>query len=401
MGGIAVKINNYQDALDEHTRLLGSLSPMGRTDKQIRATMIISPLIDSLNEEQTKVLHDMIKNSEPDETFLSVAERLIDSSFGHGYLATEVNSYVASEIASMREAQTIFCSSEIVDEINEAKETMLDTIVLPQDLFVNHGMIVLQKPYLYKTLTKSQEDNAWQCEEFLVNMILFTQGQTRANQSGFSIQLYGYAYAVHFFESETPPEFPYENPDYSFIHERQNGETKYVICNDETEYVDLEKYKSRMHNIFTQINSGSPQFVDGTFFTFGESKTKYDPSVFFIKKFMLAFFRLTYEYLEIDREKPDRPFQKRAKRAGRNIPEDGYITVMSLRRKLYNGESSEETRNSPGYAFRVRGHWKKQYMASRKLPVGDAGAYKHVYIKDYIKGRGVVVRSKRLVKVGD
>ena len=74
---------------------------------------------------------------------------------------------------------------------------------------------------------------------------------------------------------------------------------------------------------------------------------------------------------------------------------------MSLRRKMY-AESEEFTkRNGPAYAFRVRGHWRKAYMRSRNLPVGNPGAYRHIYIKDYIKGRGVVVNSKRVVKVGD
>lgn len=396
-----MKVENHHDALDEHTRLLDSLSLMSDTDKKIRATMIISPLVDTLNDRQTQILHNMVKNAAPGETFLNVAERLIDSSFGSGYLKTEVKSYIAAELSSIRKAQTIFCSSEIVDEINEAKETLLDTTILQQDLFVEDGLMVLQKPYLYRTLTKSKDDDAWQCEEFLVSMILFSKTETRAGEPGIAVQLYGHGYAVHFFESETQPEFPYENPDYSYIYNRENGETSFILCNDETEYVDLEKYKTRMHEIFTKMNSGTPQLVDGTFFVFGETLVKYDPCVLSLKKFMLSFFRLTYEYLEVDSEKPDRPFQKRAKRAGRDVPENGYITVMSLRRKLYDGAGAGETRNGPSYAFRVRGHWKKAYMASRKLPVGDPGAYRHVYVKDYIKGRGRIVQSKRIVKVGD
>ncbi len=149
------------------------------------------------------------------------------------------------------------------------------------------------------------------------------------------------------------------------------------------------------------MRSKAPQLIDGTFFSFGEEKTEYDPEVLELKRFLLAFFRLTYEYLEVSSEKPERPFQKRAKRAGFNIPNDGYITVMTLRRKVYETGDNPETRNGPSYAFRVRGHWRKAYMASRKLPVGDPGAYRHIYVKDYIKGKGLVVRSKRVVKLGN
>ena len=395
-----MKINNYQDALDEHTRLLASLSPTTKSDRQIRATMIISPLIDSLNEEQTKVLHDMVKNSTPGETFLNVTEKFIDSSLGPGYLKAEVDSFIASEIAYMRQAQTIFCSSEIIDEIMEAQETMLDSILIPQDIFVEDGLLVLEKPFIYKNLVQDDMNNSWHCEDIEVRMIMFTRTETRANEPGVGIHIYGYYSAVHFFDSDKKPEHPWADSDYSYVYNREKDET--VCISRKTEDISkVEKYHKRAHNIFNFVGTKTPELYDITFFAFGETQTIYDEAILLLKKFMLAFFRLTHEYLEVESNKPDRPFQKRAKRAGRNIPEDGYITVMSLRRKLYDGDGSGETRNGPAYAFRVRGHWRKAYMASRKLPVGDPGAYKHIYIKDYIKGKGRVVRSKRIVKVGD
>ncbi len=161
-----------------------------------------------------------------------------------------------------------------------------------------------------------------------------------------------------------------------------------LLDNNDTE----NKYKYSLANDTTRSTTC---LADITVFGFGESGVNYDDALLSIKRFLIAFFRLTYEYLERSTEIPPRSSRRRAEREKR--PTDGYIVNLKLRRTVYGDKGGEHS--SPSYAYRVRGHWKRAFLRSRGFQVGDPRAYRHVYVKDYIKGRGDFVDSKRLVRV--
>ena len=396
-------IANYSQALDEHARILSSLSPMSSTNKMIRTSVVLGPMLHQVGDDSFDKMTNSVMRKTGETNRIKASALAMDKIFGEGYFDLELSSYIAAELATLRRAQTIFCSQEIVEEIQEAQQTMLDTIILPQDVFVPDGAIFLEKPYKYSVITRTPDAETWQMEEFAVNTLVFTNTSDRINNGGIAIELYGHWRAVHMFNAGPKPSSG-DTPFCSYIHDPNTGLTTYVPMDETAPQEEIEtmrSYEKYFSRIFKDKAVGTPMLLDTTFFQYGETDTEYDEEVLELKRFLLAFFRLTYEYLEVDSTRPERSFQKRAKRSGINIPSDGYVTVMTLRRKLYTGESESDKQNSPGYAFRVRGHWKKQYLPSRKLPVGDPGAYRHLYIKDYIKGRGVVVRSKRVVKVGD
>lgn len=396
-------ITNHNEALDEHARLLSSLSPMSGKDKMIRTSLVLSPLLTRVGDDSFDRLTDTVMAETGETNRIRASAIAMDKVFGKGYFNLELSSFIASEISTLRKAQTIFCTGEIVDEINEAKETMLDSIILNQDVFVKDGLIFLEKPYRFAVITRTPLGDGWQMEDFIVTAILFTETSDRVDKEGIAVQLYGHWHAVHFYEQEEKPSYD-DKPYWSYVYNRETGLTESFNQDETSTQEELEimrKYEDHFGQLFEDRAKGAPMLLDGTFFQYGETDTEYDKEVLDLKRFLLSFFRLTYEYLEVEKTRTERPFQKRAKRAGVAVPEDGYITVMTLRRKVYETNGDGETRNGPSYAFRVRGHWKKQYLPSRKLPVGNPGAYKHLYVKDYIKGRGIVVKSKRVVKVGD
>lgn len=261
------------------------------------------------------------------------------------------------EAVMLSKSQTIFVSEEIVDEILEAETTLIDTAIIEQDLFTPAGLIVLEKPLRYELPV---DDNEY-IETWLVTSICYTSVDEQIN-----INIYGNLESIR----------------------TASGELAYSVDDDKNEYIYTKAVKA--------IPRSRTCLADITVFGFGETKIAYDDSLLQIKRFLIAFFRLTYEYLERHTETPPRTARRRAERENR--PSDGYTVYMKLRRTIYDN-NSDGTHSSPAYAFRVRGHWKRAYLRSRGFPVGDARAYRHVYVKDYIKGRGDFVESKRLVKV--
>jgi hypothetical protein len=256
----------------------------------------------------------------------------------------------------LSEAQTIFVSKEIVDEINEAKQTLIDTVIIEQDVFTPYGLIVLEKPFIYDLVVEEGRYT----EQWSITSICYSMVDSQIN-----INLYGRMSKIT----------------------DKSGEV----------YADLSKPGyGRNHMLTNDTSRSSICLADITVFAFGDAGVQYDDALISIKKFLISFFRLTYEYLERDTEKPSRPSRRRAERENR--PKDGYIVNLKLRRTVYETNGDGE-HSSPSYAFRVRGHWKRAYMRSRKFPVGDPRGYRHVYVKDYIKGRGDFIESKRLVRV--
>lgn len=261
------------------------------------------------------------------------------------------------ESVMLNKSQTIFVSEEIVDEILEAETTLIDTAIIEQDLFTPAGLIVLEKPLKYELAV---DDNEY-TEIWLVTSICYTTLDEQIN-----INIYGNLHSIR----------------------DASGVLVYSVDDDKNEYIYTPSIKA--------IPRSRTCLADITVFGFGETKIAYDDALLQIKRFLIAFFRLTYEYLEHHTETPPRTARRRAERENR--PQDGYTVYMKLRRTLHDSNNGGTT-SSPAYAFRVRGHWKRAYLRSRGFPVGDARSYRHVYVKDYIKGRGDFIESKRLVKV--
>lgn len=268
---------------------------------------------------------------------------------------TMVGQIFQIEDVMLNDAQTIFVSEEIIDELAEAEQTLIDTVIIEQDLFTPSGLIILEKPFIYELLVDEEQYT----EQWSITSICYSSVDTQIN-----INLYGKLTKI----TDSKGEILLD------INDTEN-KYKYSLANDNTRSATC--------------------LADITVFEFGETGVGYDDALLSIKRFLIAFFRLTYEYLERTTETPPRSSRRRAERENR--PSDGYIVNLKLRRTVYGDKGGEHS--SPSYAYRVRGHWKRAFLRSRGFQVGDPRAYRHVYVKDYIKGRGDFVDSKRLVRV--
>lgn len=276
--------------------------------------------------------------------------------------------------------QTIFVSADMCAEISEASSTMVDSVIIEQDVFTPSGVMFLEEPYVFT----HPEPQSGCSEVWLVKALGYYR-----YEDGINVFLYGNLLGIN--DPSTDDSFMFTENSLTIFSENTDVERAHAAL--------LEKIKgsSDYIELLQGLTGGKMRVFDATHFKFGETPTQYDPSILVIKKFILAFFRLTHDYLDADYTKPPRSMMRRAERAHR--PSDGYIVTMKLRRRMTR--DNDGTHASPSYAFRVRGHWKRQYMPSRKLPKGNPAAYRHVYIKDYIKGRGEFVDSHRVVKVAE
>ena len=134
-------VNNHNHALDAHTAILSSLTPMNAQNKSLRASLLVSLIMSRLDEKQLNEINIRNKTSNGWD--------YLNSIIGEGTMDDELEGFIETELTAMRDAQTIFCTSEILDEIQEAQTTMLDDILLPQDVFVPNGFMVLETPYKY------------------------------------------------------------------------------------------------------------------------------------------------------------------------------------------------------------------------------------------------------------
>ncbi len=111
---------------------------------------------------------------------------------------------------------------------------------------------------------------------------------------------------------------------------------------------------------------GTKQYMEATLqneltFTKNRAISRY----VMMKRFVLALFRLMEEYVDKDTEKVQRPFARRAMRAGRT-GDFSNVTTLSLRRTIY-GESESGTGRKITLAHVVRGHWRRQWYPSQKM----------------------------------
>lgn len=298
-------------------------------------------------------------------------------------------------------AQTVFVSKDIMEEVDHARNTMPDNILLPQDVFVPNGMLIFEEPLHYdltvtdgfttnqigQPITELDALESWSLKavQFCVmNSVDYTSPTDKEHYDGIEVRFYGNWKSVTY--PETNEVLYYDNNLKASVLNRE-GLTYQQVTGDLLRTLGESAVTIETMDMLNRKAVGSPiTMFDATFFRFNyEGAPNYAPVILGMKRTLIALFRLTYSYLAQIQEEAPRHVIKRAKRANRKIPENGYLTVLKLRRTEY--EKGDGTHSSPKYAFRVRGHWKRAYLRSTGLPVGDPNAYRYVYVSDYIKGK--------------
>jgi len=290
--------------------------------------------------------------------------------------AKALNEFIHVEREKLTTAQTIFVSKNIMEEVLEASRTMPDNVLIPQDVFVPNGVLVFEEPIKYTLVV---DDGAY-IEEWDTHSIQFnyipdypirTEGEPTTYSSGIEVRLYGKWCAT--LSVKDNEEYRY-NPDAT---ELENIELA-------SRLVGGQVSKHQVAYFLNRARGSASTYLDATFLECNRDEIQ-DDNLNDFKRTLITLFRMTYSYLAQTQEEAPRHVIKRAKRANRKILENGYLTVLRLRRVEY--ENGGGTHSSPKYAFRVRGHWKRAYLRSTGLPVGDPNAYRYVYVSDYIKGK--------------
>lgn len=310
--------------------------------------------------------------------------------------------YLEIEHTYVSNAQTVYVSDTISEEIQYAANKMPDNVLLAEDVFVPNGLIILETPYIYQMLVDNSEIEETH-EITAIHFINRDEGLRLYREfdgvDGISATLYGRWKKTEHLPSGEIIAYNEQTKELEFHHKNQIVTNvpefvKQIIIQEGGEATNDEIH--RLLNIFLKKGQNSPSHIDATFYEFGVNGD-YDKAIASVKKFLLALFRMTNSYLEPQTHPVERHHRKRAERANRKIPENGYLTILKLRRTEY--ENGETKHNSPRYAFRVRGHWRNQYYAT-KGQVGDLTAYRHVYVNDYIKGKSKELReSTRVITI--
>jgi hypothetical protein len=292
-------------------------------------------------------------------------------------------------------AQTIYVSKEIMKEVYEAQGTMPDNVLLPQDVFVPNGMLVFEEPLAYFLAVtdgyehlsglpfSAREEWHLKAVQFnVINSVDYTTDDPNHHE-GIEVRFFGNWNSVSYPETNEMLRYNRDTDcaeltRFGLTYKKVTGELLQTLGESRTTIDSMEALLRRARGAPTSM-------FDATFFRFNYATEDYDKTIGGMKKFLIALFRLTYSYLAQTQEEAPRHVIKRAKRANRKILENGYLTVLRLRRVEY--ENGGGTHSSPKYAFRVRGHWKRAYLRSTGLPVGDPNAYRYLYVSDYIKGK--------------
>lgn len=380
-------------AMDVHTRICDAIHLKSKTKIQERYALAKSQMIyQKASEHGINLSHsiatgtdaDGINESDKINDIIQYLDAYTKTEEGQREFATILLDIMSSEQWYLERAETIFVSTDIIEEVKIAASTMPDNVLIPQDVFVPNGMFIFEEPLQYTlNVQNGLFEETWDITALQFNTITTTDGD-----SGIQVRMYG------------------------------SWRKTYAVKKDETISYNPETRKFELNNVEDEesfmfelagINDGAWQeqlmaraitntnLADATYYSFGSS-TELLSSLNEVKKFIIALFRMTHSYLDIEHDKPPRHFVKRAKRSKRVIPDDYYLTVLTLRHKIPHNAGG--THSSPKFAFRVRGHWARRYLRSTGKPVGDPEAYRNVYISDYLKGSNKpFVESTRIIKI--
>lgn len=140
-------------------------------------------------------------------------------------------------------------------------------------------------------------------------------------------------------------------------------------------------------------SSGKDEWQPGTILPDGSIQV--DETVAFIRRFMLAFFRIAHQFVEA--EPVQRSVRRRRERASNHkLPHFGEIKIISLRRVEQTGEIDEEDDERQWkltHRIMVRGFWRWQWHPTPSEPDHEcehckaaSGFHQQIWINPFIKG---------------
>lgn len=385
-------------AIDHHTHLCESLHKHSRSSFMERTSIVQSNMLFKFAYDRginlSKTLATFTDALEPSwadnpntASLFEDFQRYIMTPEGEKEFEARLLGFVKEEQTLMDNAETIYVTKQIIDEITEATETMPDNVLIDHDMFVPNGLLVFEEPINY-TLTVQ---NGLFVEQWKIYALQFNTTNMTKNTNGVEIRMYGSWCETY--ARKVDQKIVYNPKSRGFELENVDNPEEFM-----TEVLGIDGSGLWVGELNRRAQHKT-NLADSTFYEFNKDEPLIE-SLGQLKKFMIALFRMTHSYIDIERQKPPRHFTKRAKRSTRVIPDEFYLSVLTLRHRI--SEHQGGTHSSPKFAFRVRGHWAKRYLRSLGKPVGDPDAYRYVYIKDYIKGKDKqLVESTRVIRIAN
>jgi len=248
-----------------------------------------------------------------------------------------------SEQFIFSKGRTVFLTDEALDLINESAQTLPEEVLLESEVPDYPFVLWFETPYPYNLLTVNGSSEGWGIRAigFRRESKIGREGESSVGP-GLMMTLYADAEYI----KQWVPEVP------------EHLKNSLVL-------VDLLPMRFGLSWWQKHEDTGATWVRD-------------------IKQWIVAMFRLMGDHIEREPVKLDRAMSRRETRRGR--PADGYLTMLRLRKVIYTDHGVGGAGGSAAFRHLVRGHWRKFYCPSTKLPVGDPAAYRHRYVNNYVRG---------------
>lgn len=366
------------EAFDLHTKFLAWREANPNDDKTVHASRFSATVSAGLGERKAFISKDDIASMKKEKAFQAY----------HNAMFTIDNTMI-------KMADTVYLSDELKELVITAEHTMPDDVLFRTDVYTPCGFVFLETPLEMRIESLTNEGDVDRLIEFVTtdgglvsgdrlykdpedgNMLptvevwhvrAFVWGQSDAFLSNALDEI------RNKYERKSGEEF-FANAEKNKMIERLcvrvYGSLESVEVDGLVLTVPPDAYKAPLTlckpisllygEEGTDTYKNAQTKFNGDEYAYGKAFEQYVA----MKRFVLALFRLMEEYVDRDTEKVQRPFARRAMRAGRT-GDFSNVTTLTLRRTIY-GESESGTGRKITLAHVVRGHWRRQWYPSQKM----------------------------------
>jgi hypothetical protein len=404
---VNTRIESPMEAFDLHTKFLAWREVNPQADGTVHASQFSANVSAGLGERKTYVSKDDIDSMKKAKAF-------------HAYH----NAMITIDNTMIRMADTVYLSDELKELVMTAESTMPDDILFRTDVYTPCGFVFLETPLEMRVESATSTNDIDRLVDFVTTGGGSLSGD-RLYQKPESGNILPTGEVWHI------KAFAWGHSDailgdaLNAVHKKYGNKSGEALFADAEKNKMTERLNVRIYGSLERIEvdgliltvppdayTAPLTLCESISFLYGEEGTnRYKEAYASVngdivditrsralgryiatKRFILALFRLMEEYVDRDTEKVQRPFARRAMRAGRT-GDFSNVTTLSLRRTIY-GESESGTGRKITLAHIVRGHWRRQWYPSQKMHrakwinahrrggnIGDTPVQRHRVIK--------------------
>lgn len=270
-----------------------------------------------------------------------------------------------SEYAALDQGETHYVSHSVQQSVLAAAETMETEPLFETDLPCPAGVIVFEYPLMTNDL---HPDTGETVEGLLMPVRAMSWSVSNVTKTDGTVGP-GICYSMYT-EAESYKKF------YCATYSELIG--------PDPDLPDLMAGATELHQWLTDTS--------GWMFGSQWDSARYGEGVTFIRRFLLAYFRWTWQRILVPTPyQPNRAERKWVARVKPPLP-DGHIKVLRLRREVeHERQYGTEYQGVYDHQFLVRGHWRRQWyktLGPAKTETGEFNAESHrlVWVEPFVKG---------------